>query len=143
VKIVIFGLTLSSFWGNGHAALWRGLCKALIRTGHNIVFYERDVPYYASMRDLQEISGGRLEIYAEWGDIRTRASADVADSDVTIITSYCPDSLAATDIVLAQSHALHVFYDLDTPFTLARLHSGQHVPYVGPSAFRDFDLVLL
>lgn len=142
MKIVIFGLTISSSWGNGHATLWRGLCRALIRIGHNIVFYERDVPYYANMRDLQEISGGRLELYAEWDDIRMCASADVADADVAIITSYCPDSLAATDIVLAQSHALRVFYDLDTPITLARLHSGQHVPYIGPSAFRDFDLVL-
>ena len=61
MKIVIFGLTISSSWGNGHATLWRGLCKALIRSGHDIVFYERDVPYYADMRDLHELPGGRLE----------------------------------------------------------------------------------
>ena len=47
MKLVIFGLTVSSSWGNGHATLWRGLCRALARRGHTVVFYERDVDYYA------------------------------------------------------------------------------------------------
>jgi len=142
VKIIIFGLTISSSWGNGHATLWRGLCKALIRMGHRVVFYERDVPYYASMRDLHDIPGGRLELYADWDGIRQRALNDIGDGDVAIITSYCPDSVAATDIVLAQDRVLRVFYDLDTPITLARLDTGEHVPYIGPSGLSGFDLVL-
>jgi spore maturation protein CgeB len=142
VKIIIFGLTISSSWGNGHATLWRGLCKALTRMGHLIVFYERDVPYYANMRDLHEIPGGRLELYSDWNDIRGRALSDVGDADVAIITSYCPDSSAATDIVLSQERALRVFYDLDTPITLARLDVGEPVPYIGPSGLSSFDLVL-
>jgi len=142
VKIVIFGLTISSSWGNGHATLWRGLCKALIQSGHNIVFYERNVPYYAEMRDLHEIPGGRLELYDDWQSIRRRACTDLADADVTIITSYCPDSLAAAELVLAQCRALRVFYDLDTPVTLARLEAGECVPYIAASGLGDFDLVL-
>src|SRR4051812_6801044 len=142
MKIVIFGLTISSSWGNGHATLWRGLCKALIHMGHQVVFYERDVPYYAAMRDLHELPGGRLELYADWDDIRQRASRDLVDSDVAIVTSYCPDGLAATEIVLAQDRALRLFYDLDTPVTLARLQAGETVPYIGPSGLRGFDLVL-
>src|SRR5436305_954368 len=43
MKIVIFGLTITSSWGNGHATLWRGLCKALAKQGHEIVFFEPDV----------------------------------------------------------------------------------------------------
>ncbi|MGH6677403.1 MAG: glycosyltransferase, partial [Bradyrhizobium sp.] len=66
MKIVIFGLTISSSWGNGHATLWRGLCKNLARMGHNVIFYERDVPYYADARDLRELPGGRLELYPSW-----------------------------------------------------------------------------
>ena len=142
MKIVIFGLTISSSWGNGHATLWRGLCKALIRSGHDIVFYERDVPYYADMRDLHELPGGRLEFYEDWQSARPRASIDLADADVAIITSYCPDSLAAGQIVLAQDRALRVFYDLDTPVTLARLEAGECVPYIAASGLGDFDLVL-
>ena len=60
MKIVVFGLTISSSWGNGHATLWRGLCKALIRRGHAVTFFEHDVPYYAQHRDLSELSGGEL-----------------------------------------------------------------------------------
>jgi spore maturation protein CgeB len=142
VKIIIFGLTISSSWGNGHATLWRGLCKALIAMGHQIVFYERDVPYYANMRDLHEIPGGRLELYAHWDDIRQRALVDVGDADVAIITSYCPDGIAATDIVLARARGLRVFYDLDTPITLARLEAGEPVSYIGQSGLSGFDMVL-
>lgn len=142
MKIVIFGLTISSSWGNGHATLWRGLCSALIQSGHDIVFYERNVPYYAEMRDLHEIPGGRLELYDDWQSIRRRAAGDLSDADVAIVTSYCPDSLAANDVVLAECRGLRVFYDLDTPVTLARLEAGEYVPYIAPSGLGDFDLVL-
>ena len=55
MKLVVFGLTVSSSWGNGHATLWRGLCAALARRGHEVAFFERDVPYYAHNRDLPEL----------------------------------------------------------------------------------------
>jgi spore maturation protein CgeB len=142
VRIVIFGLTISSSWGNGHATLWRGLCNALIRQGHRIVFYEKDVSYYAGARDLHELTGGRLQLYAQWEDIQSSARADVLDADVAIITSYCPDALAATEVILSQTCALRIFYDLDTPVTLARLRAGKSVEYIGAGGLADFDLVL-
>jgi len=74
VKIVIFGLTISSSWGNGHATLWRGLCKHLARAGHSVVFFERDVPYYAGARDLHELPGGQLRLFSNWDDV-LRAAA--------------------------------------------------------------------
>ena len=60
MKLVIFGLSVSSAWGNGHATLWRGLCRALGDRGHEVHFFERDVPYYAAHRDLSEMPGGKL-----------------------------------------------------------------------------------
>lgn len=142
MKIVIFGLTISSSWGNGHATLWRGLCKNLSLMGHDVVFYERDVPYYAGARDLYELPGGRLELYPSWDAVRVRASSDVADADAAFVTSYCPDGLAATELVCDQARALRIFYDLDTPITLARLRAGEDVRYIGPRGLADFDLVL-
>jgi spore maturation protein CgeB len=142
VKIVVFGLTISSSWGNGHATLWRGLCKHLVRLGHSVVFFERDAPYYAGARDLFEIPGGRLVLFASWEDIRSAASADVLDADAAIVTSYCPDALAATELILNQNRALRVFYDLDTPVTLAKLEADEAVPYVAPGGLEGFDLVL-
>ena len=52
VRITIFGLTLSSSWGNGHATPYRAILRALHRLGHRVTFFEKDVPYYAAHRDL-------------------------------------------------------------------------------------------
>jgi spore maturation protein CgeB len=142
VKIVIFGLTISSSWGNGHATLWRGLCKHLARCGHSIVFFERDVPYYAGARDLHQLAGGQLQLFSHWEDVRSLARSELREADVAIVTSYCPDAIAATELILAESRAMPVFYDLDTPITLARLKAGETVPYIGPRGLRDFALVL-
>jgi spore maturation protein CgeB len=142
VKIVIFGLTISSSWGNGHATLWRGLCKHLWRLGHTIVFFERDVSYYAGARDLHELPGGQLILFPDWEAVRQIAKQALRSADVAIVTSYCPDAIAATELILSEGRALPVFYDLDTPVTLSKLVAGEAVPYIGPRGLRDFDLVL-
>jgi len=142
MKLVIFGLAVSSSWGNGHATLWRGLFQALARRGHRIVFFERDVPYYAAHRDLWELSGGRLVFYTDWEDARQLGARELRDADVGIVTSYCPDGIAAADLVLGSRVGSKIFYDLDTPITLEALKTGQQVEYIGPRGLRDFDLVL-
>src|SRR5919106_3514792 len=142
MKLVIFGLTLSSSWGNGHATLWRGLCRALARLGHRIVFFERDVPYYAAQRDLWELAGTDLVLYPDWDQILPRARREVADADVAMVTSYCPDGIVATDLVLEAEGPLRAFYDLDTPVTLAKLEAGEPVSYIGPRGLSGFDRVL-
>jgi spore maturation protein CgeB len=141
MKFVIFGLTISSSWGNGHATLWRGLCGALARRGHRIAFFERDVPYYAAHRDLSEIAGGRLVLYPEWSAALSDARRELAGADVAIVTSYCPDGVAAAELA-AEVAALSVFYDLDTPVTLDDLERGRPVEYIGARGLKDFDLVL-
>jgi spore maturation protein CgeB len=142
MKLVIFGLSISSTWGNGHAALWRGLVAALARRGHEVVFFERDVPYYAAHRDLAVLDTGRLELYADWDDARTRARAHLSDADVAMVTSYCPDASAATALLLDSPVGVRCFYDLDSPLTLARLQAGDRPDYIGPRGLADFDLVL-
>ncbi|ETR79254.1 glycosyltransferase [Afipia sp. P52-10] len=142
MRFTIFGLTISSSWGNGHATLWRGLCKALAALGHSVTFYERDVPYYADTRDLDSLAKGELKLYRAWETIAAQARDDIENSDVAIVTSYCPDALHASDSILSQSRALRVFYDLDTPVTLAHLDADSEVPYIGPSGLSGFDLVL-
>jgi spore maturation protein CgeB len=140
VKIVVFGLTVSSSWGNGHATLWRGLAGALARRGHHVVFYEKDTQWYAAARDLHDWQAGELVIYPDWADIAGRAADDIASADVAMVTSYCPDAIRATEAVLGASRATRIFYDLDTPVTLSRLAQG--VDYIGPDGLGGFDLVL-
>lgn len=142
MKIVIFGLTISSSWGNGHATLWRGLCRAFARRGHTVGFFEHDVPYYSMNRDLWEIEGGELVLYDRWEDVSESAKQHVRESDVAIVTSYCPDGIAASDLVCSSARGLSCFYDMDTPVTLRALDNGEHVPYLAPQGLGEFDLVL-
>jgi spore maturation protein CgeB len=141
MKLVIFGLAVSSSWGNGHAVLWRALIRSLGKRGHRTVFFERDVPYYAETRDLGELEGGRLVLYRDWREVAAEARRQLADADAAIVTSYCADALAATRVV-SDGRALRVFYDLDSPVTLARLAAGEPVEYLGPDRLSPFDLVL-
>lgn len=142
MKLAIFGLAISSSWGNGHATLWRGLCSALIAQGHRVVFFERDAEWYAANRDLHELPGGRLVLYRDWADVLLTARRELAGADAGIVTSYCPDALAASDLLMRSPVAVRAFYDLDTPVTLANLAAGQAVAYVGTRGLRDYDLVL-
>ena len=142
MKIVIFGLTISSAWGNGHATLWRGLCRALGRRGHDVTFFEKDVPYYAAHRDAGTPSGCTLRLYDEWPRVRGDAARALEDSDVAIVTSYCPDGEPASRLVLDSAAERRVFYDLDTPVTLHRLSRGERIPYIPAGGLGEFDLVL-
>jgi spore maturation protein CgeB len=142
VKIVIFGLTISSAWGNGHATLWRGLCRALHDAGHDVVFFERDVQYYAAHRDFTHSDACELVLFEDWTGVRPRVSRELADADAAIVTSYCPDGPAASAAVCESSVARKVFYDLDSPVTLDRVARGEAVPYLPEEGFGRFDLVL-
>ncbi|HEY0681362.1 MAG TPA: glycosyltransferase [Steroidobacter sp.] len=146
MRIAIFGLTISSSWGNGHATLWRGLCKALAQLGHEFIFFERDVSYYASARDWPSLppsmGDSQLVLYSDWSTIESRARRELASCDTAIVSSYCFDAQAATDAILDAQHPLAVFYDLDTPVTLDALRSGKQVPYIPWRGLGDFDLVL-
>lgn len=141
MKLVVFGLTVSSSWGNGHATLWRGLIRALARRGCEVVFFERDVPYYAAHRDLTELGPGRLRLYSDWQTVEAEARAEVSSADAAMVTSYCPDGPAASSLVCEYA-ALSVFYDMDTPITLARLAAGETVAYLPPEGLGGFDLTL-
>jgi spore maturation protein CgeB len=141
MKISIFGLSISSSWGNGHATLWRGLCRALASRGHEIVFFELDRPYYEAHRDFTEWPDGRLVLYSDWQDVEHLAREECASSDVSVLTSYCGSAQDACRVM--QDHAgLKVFYDLDTPVTLSRLREGDSVPYLPAAGLGEFDLVL-
>jgi spore maturation protein CgeB len=143
MHFVIFGLCISSSWGNGHATLWRGLVKALVGRGHTLSFYEKDVPYYASTRDgWFPPAGVRVCLYAGIEDVVEDIKRELAHTDVALSTSYCADGVAASRILLDSAVPIKAFYDLDTPVTLNSLRSGASVPYLPAEGLGGFDLVL-
>ncbi len=141
MRIIIFGLTISSSWGNGHATPYRALLKALHRRGHSVSFYEQDTEYYFYRRDFDQCSYCDLVLYPSWEEVRDRALAEAAASDVVIVASYCPSGARIADDVLSMSRPLRVFYDLDTPVTLHNLGSGD-VPYLRADQIPGWDLYL-
>lgn len=142
MNLVVFGLTMSSSWGNGHATLWRALANGLAQLGHSLTFFEHDVPYYGSYRDYGEIPNGRLILYRDWEEVCAEAVSELAHADAGVITSYCPDASAATRVLFESSVPVRAFYDLDTPVTLARLDAGERVDYLPREGLAEFDVIL-
>ncbi|TNC48483.1 glycosyltransferase [Rubellimicrobium rubrum] len=143
MRLVVFGLAVSSSWGNGHATLWRGLIGALTRLGHEVVFFERDVPYYAETRDLTSLpDGAELVLYPDWASVRSRARLEVQQADAVMVTSFCPDGPQASELAWDAARGLTVFYDMDTPVTLRRLEIGETVDFLPAQGLAGFDLVL-
>ena len=125
LRIVVLGLSLSSSWGNGHATTFRALLRGLERLGHDLRFLERDVPWYAGNRDLPEPEFCALDFYAGVEDLRIRFGATIGAADVVMIGSYVPDGVAVIDLVHELAPPAVVFYDIDTPVTLAKLSRGE------------------
>ena len=141
MKITIFGLTISSSWGNGHATPYRAILKALHRRGHIVRFFEKNVPYYAKHRDFSECDFCDLTLYSDWESARPAALACAAESDAVICASFCPQGARIGDDVLELPRPTKIFYDLDTPVTLAALESGE-VEYLRREQICAFDLYL-
>lgn len=121
LDIVFIGLSLSSSWGNGHATTFRALIRGLHAQGHRVLFLERDVPWYASQRDLPDPDFCRLAYYSGADELTNRFELAITSADAVIIGSYVPDGVAVIEAVAALSPKRLCFYDIDTPVTLAKL----------------------
>ncbi len=141
MRIVILGLTITSSWGNGHATTFRGLVRGLARRGHQVLFLERDKPWYASHRDLPQPPHGDTRLYDGLDDLERRFSAAIAAADLVILGSYVPEGVAVGRLVQRLARGLTAFYDIDTPVTLAALAAGR-CDYLSPDVLRGFDLYL-
>lgn len=138
-RIVVLGLTLSSSWGNGHATTWRALLRGVASFGHDVLFLERDVPWYAAHRDLADPDFCALECYADLADLRARWRARIAGADAVIVGSYVPEGVAVIDMVRGFEPPVCAFYDIDTPVTLAKLARGDE-EYLARRQVADFDV---
>jgi spore maturation protein CgeB len=140
LSLVILGLSLSSSWGNGHATTYRGLLRALAARGHRILFLEREQPWYANNRDLARPDFCRLEFYDDLKALK-RFRGEIADADAVIVGSYVPDGIAVGNFVQDRARGVKLFYDIDTPVTLARLAVGT-CEYLSPALIRGYDVYL-
>lgn len=124
MKLVVFGLTISSSWGNGHATTYRALLRAFAARGHEIVFYEWDAPWYSGNRDLKKPGYVTLELYEDWAAVSAQAIAEAKDADATLVGSYVKDGPRVIDDLAEAGVDPLFFYDIDTPVTVAALRNG-------------------
>src|SRR3954447_7289245 len=87
MRIVILGLSVTSSWGNGHATNYRGLMSALAARGHDVLFLERDVPWYAAQRDLPDPPWGTTRLYDSVDELQDRHAQEVRAADLVVVGS--------------------------------------------------------
>ena len=141
MNIVILGLSITSSWGNGHATTFRGLVRELAAKGHDILFLERDVPWYADNRDLPKPPYCETRLYKSVPQLRQRYTRAVREADLVIVGSYVPDGVTVGEWVTETADGLTAFYDIDTPVTLAKLQKRDY-EYLSPHLIPRFDLYL-
>src|SRR4051794_10676642 len=114
-RLVVFGLSLSSSWGNGHATTYRGLLSALHARGWDITFFEWDTPWYREQRDLAAADYCILRFYEKW-DAAARAEAEAALSgaDAVLVGSYAGHAVEIVDWLVARPGATPalLYYDI-------------------------------
>ena len=141
MKIVVFGLSITSSWGNGHATTYRALLGALHRRKHKIVFFEKDEPWYASNRDLPWPAFCDLRLFERWKEALPAVRSELLDCDAAVLGSFFSPGIRAADEIAASKARVKIFYDIDTPITLAKLRSGEN-QYVRRDQIEKFDLYL-
>ena len=141
MKLVVLGLSITSSWGNGHATTYRGLLREVRRRGHEVLFLERDVPWYAAHRDLPNPVFCTTLLYAGLDELRRSYTRVVAEADAIILGSYVPDGAEVGDWLCRTAKGVRAFYDIDTPVTLGKLGRGEH-EYLTPDLIPRFDLYL-
>lgn len=140
LNIVVFGLSITSSWGNGHATTYRSLLKALAARGHHITFFERDVPWYAKHRDMPAPDFCGIELYRTNNELQQHSDT-LTQADLIIVGSYVRDSKDLIQRLAGFSPPCFAFYDIDTPVTLAKLAKGDY-EYLHPSVIEKFDIYL-
>jgi spore maturation protein CgeB len=140
VKIVIFGLSITSSWGNGHATTFRALCRALRARGHRIVFFEHNLEWYENNRDLPNPEFCEVHLFENWKEVLPLARRELRDCDLAMVGSYFPDGIAASNEVLDHAPAVKAFYDIDTPITVAQLRERGETDYLRLDQIAGFDL---
>jgi spore maturation protein CgeB len=125
MKLVVFGLSISSSWGNGHATTYRSLLRAFAQRGHQVTFFEWDAPWYGGAhRDLPEPGFCDLVLYPEWEGIETVAVEAARRADAVIVGSYVKEGARVIDSLVASGVDPLFFYDIDTPVTVSALRAG-------------------
>lgn len=141
MKIVVFGLSITSSWGNGHATTYRGLLREMAARGHDILFLEREAPWYAAHRDLPEPPYCRTHLYRSLDEVFAAYGREIREADCVIVGSYVHEGVEVGRRVTREAKGITAFYDIDTPVTLAKLEREDY-QYIHPDLIPRYRLYL-
>ena len=140
LRVVVLGLSITSSWRNGHAALYRALLGELRALGHDVLFLQRQI-WGTSMDNLARPLYCRVGSYDSPRDLRRHFSDEVRNADVVIVGSFVPDGIEIGEWVTATARGVTVFYDIDAPVTMAALQRGD-CPYIAAHLIPRYQLYL-
>lgn len=141
LNITIIGLSITSSWGNGHATTFRGLVRELSRNGHHVTFLEKDVPWYASNRDLPDPPYCKTILYKDIQELKANYEILVGEADLIIVGSYVPEGVAVGEWVVDVADGVTAFYDIDTPVTLSKIENDDF-EYLHPDLIKRYQIYL-
>jgi spore maturation protein CgeB len=117
------------------------LVRELDKKGHKVTFLERDVPWYASNRDMPAPAFCKTILYNNLDDLKKLHSDLVAKADLVVVGSYVPEGVTVGHFVVNTAAGVTAFYDIDTPVTLAKLEREDY-EYLHPDLISQYDMYL-
>ncbi|AXC14609.1 hypothetical protein ACPOL_5361 [Acidisarcina polymorpha] len=127
MRIFSFGSSIVSSYWNGAATYYRGCYKYLARLGHEIIFAEPDAYGRQQHRDSEDFSYVESLVYQP-GEGLDSMLEQASSADVVIKHSGLgvdDEALERRVLELAAGSAI-VFWDVDAPATIARMHLNPH-----------------
>lgn len=143
LNIAFFASSLVSAYWNGAATYYRGIVRALAERGHRVTFYEPDAYARQEHRDIPDPPWARVVVYEATEKAARRAVASARGADVVVKASGvgANDALLEAAVLELQRPGTRViFWDVDAPATLERVHADAADPF--RALIPDYDLVL-
>lgn len=143
MKIAFYGSSLLSSWRNRGAAYYRGILGDLAARGYDITFYEPDALDRQQHRDFDPPAWAKSVVYPATAEGVRSVLERAADAEVVIKSSGIGifDEVLIDGIVEhAASHALRIFWDVDSAITLEEMRGDDDHPLRRNLA--SFDMVL-
>jgi spore maturation protein CgeB len=127
LRIAFFVSSILSAYWNGAATYYRGLAAALHARGHKLTWFEPDAFDRQQHRDLDELPWGESVVYdpADEADLR-RCLRRAAAADFVVKASGVGVGDARLEAEVAELRGPgRIFWDVDTPATLARMEADE------------------
>ena len=143
LNIAFFGSSLVSSYWNGAATYYRGIIKAMAANGYHITFFEPDVYKRQQHRDMNDPEWAEVVVYEPTEEAVFRALEKAVQADLIVKASGIGifDELLEKEVLqLQKSNRLIVFWDVDAPATLDRVHENPDDPL--KKLIPKYDLIL-